>query len=84
MATFKSEEQLQEEANAAKKQLLRDKVETKKQRDAIKWQIQVLSGAYEKRKRVRSLHRHHHHSCCLYYLSFVIILYCNSHIIGNA
>lgn len=51
---FKPQKELEEEAQLAKAQLVRDKAESKKQRDAIKMQVQMLSGAYEKRKKETS------------------------------
>jgi hypothetical protein len=55
MAAFKTEDQLQEESNQAKKGLLRDKQTTKKTREAIKLHVQQFSHSFEKKKRVRSL-----------------------------
>lgn len=53
MAAFKTEDQLQEESNQAKKGLLKEKQATKKVREAIKLHVQQLSHAFEKKKRVR-------------------------------
>jgi len=51
MGGYKTEEQLQEEAAAMKKSLLREKQLTKKLRDAVRQQVQQLSHQIEKRKK---------------------------------
>lgn len=51
METFKSEAELREEANAARKVILAETAEAKRLRDSTKLHIQQLSHAHEKKKR---------------------------------
>jgi len=51
MNNFKGEEELKEDAKNAKNELRKEMQRTKKVRDSIKQQVQLLGHAYEKKKR---------------------------------
>jgi ElaB/YqjD/DUF883 family membrane-anchored ribosome-binding protein len=51
MSQFKTEDELRQEADDAKKALQKEKGRTKKLRESSKHQVQVLGQAFDKRKK---------------------------------